>query len=273
VHWLMQLAASQASWQQKLVLLLLMLHLLMPHQLALLYCVERTHKTILLQTKSSFIWILFVSSTLSSWRVNSIQRSTSVPCDARLSRWDSPSPSSDFSRGRSRRRFGSDSGPGSGSGSAAATGLLRGPGGAAALLAGAQLRTARGDFPVGNDGARGACGSRSNAGNRGSFDQHPTVIAVRHLLLSAPPPQEGRLEGEDKEVASALAKGRKQDQQGKQTQTQGATGPKQTKRGSSGGGGGFAGGSGNFGGKKCHNCGGLSHLQKDCPKPKAVPSK
>jgi hypothetical protein len=85
--------------------------------------------------------------------------------------------------------------------------------------------------------------------------------------------EEARLEGEDKEVASALAKGRKQDQQGKQTQGQGATAPKQTKRGSLGGGGGFAGGSGNFGGKKCHNCSGSSHLQKDCPKPKAVPSK
>jgi hypothetical protein len=85
--------------------------------------------------------------------------------------------------------------------------------------------------------------------------------------------EEGRLEGEDKGVASALAKGRKQDQQGKQTQGQGATAPKQTKRGSSGGGRGFAGGSGNFGGKKCHNFGGWSHLQKDCPKPKAVPSK
>jgi hypothetical protein len=34
-----------------LFLLLLMLHLLMPHQLALLYCVERTHKTILFKQK------------------------------------------------------------------------------------------------------------------------------------------------------------------------------------------------------------------------------
>jgi hypothetical protein len=38
------------------------------------------------------------------------------------------------------------------------------------------------------------------------------------------------------------------------------------KKGGSGGGGG---GSGIFSGKKCHNCGGSSHLAKECPKPKA----
>jgi hypothetical protein len=73
--------------------------------------------------------------------------------------------------------------------------------------------------------------------------------------------EEGRLEGEDKEEAAAIAKGRKMDKEQQQTNS-----AKKQKKGGSGGGGG---GSGNFSGKKCHNCGGSSHLAKECPKPKA----
>jgi hypothetical protein len=75
--------------------------------------------------------------------------------------------------------------------------------------------------------------------------------------------KKGRLEGEDKEEAAAIAKGCKMDKEQQQTNS-----AKKQKKGGSGGGGGGS-GSGNFSGKKCHNCGGSSHLAKDCPKPKA----
>jgi predicted MFS family arabinose efflux permease len=65
----MQLANLAGSRMLLKQLVLLLLMLLMLHQLALLYCVERSHKTILQQ--SSFIWTFFFNTFVMAGQLHS----------------------------------------------------------------------------------------------------------------------------------------------------------------------------------------------------------
>jgi hypothetical protein len=81
-------------------------------------------------------------------------------------------------------------------------------------------------------------------------------IQVRQGMSTALAYEEAELLGDDKKESTAVAKGKKLDDQFKAKTPQ----KKAPKRGSSGG------------VKKCHICGGSSHMMKNCPK-KASTSK
>jgi hypothetical protein len=78
------------------------------------------------------------------------------------------------------------------------------------------------------------------------------VISAKYGPASALAFEEAELSGDDRKEAAAAAKGRKPDQ------TKGSGGSEKKKQhGSSSG-----------AKKTCHNCGGSSHLAKDCPAPR-----